>query len=102
MHVLGVLHLGKGTTLGASLACRSGLARAAAEHHGRRRTVKFRNGHHDGALDREEAALGFTPLIERLKLDRVRGDIRNIQARKHLLGSAGIVVGWPTYQGEPR
>ena len=84
-------------------AARAGDARAtgtSAEHHRPGRTVEFRNGHHDGALDRQQAAFGGAPLIQRLEFQRMGGEVGYVQGREHIFGGFGIVVGRSADQRE--
>ena len=40
------------------------------------------------------------PLLQRLELDGVRGDIGHVEPRQHLLGGPGVVVGGAADQRE--
>ena len=100
------MHVGRrvGGLEGAGVfAARAGHARAAgtaAEHHRAGRSVEFGNGHHDGALDRQQTAFRAAPLIQRLELQGVGREIGHVQRGEHILGSLGIVVSRTTHQGE--
>ena len=85
-------------TSGAVTARRSG---ASTEHHRHGGAVEFRDRHHDGALDRQQAPLGTTPVHQILELDRVSGDVGDIQLRQDLGGGLGVVVGGAAHQREP-
>ena len=84
-HVLLFLAVRKNATLLTAMALLTRLTGAAAIHHRQGGTVEFGNGHHHGALHRQQTALRGTPLIDRLKLHRVRSHIRHIQALQHRL-----------------
>ena len=78
----------------------AGSARPSAEDDGTGRAVQLGDGHHDGALYGQQAALGTAPLVQGLELHGMGCNVRNIQVRQHFLGSLGIVVRRPTHQGE--
>ena len=101
MHVaalLGAFELAPAIAAGAG---RSRRARAPAEHGRPGRTIELGDRHHDRALDRQQAAIGATPFLERLELDRVRRNVGNVEAGEYFLGGLGIVVGRPADQREP-
>jgi hypothetical protein len=59
---------------------------ATAEHDRAGGAVEFGDGHHDGALHRQQPALRAAPLVQRLELHRVRGQVRHVEPRQHLFG----------------
>ncbi len=77
-----------------------GLVAAAAEHHRASRAIQLRDRDHHGRLDRGQAARRALPLLERLELQRMGGEVGHIQAGQHRFGGAGIVVGGAADQGE--
>ena len=52
------------------------------------------------ALDRQQAALGAAPLLERLELHRRDGEVGHVEPGEHVLGRLGVVVGRPADQRE--
>ena len=76
----------------------AGAAGTAAEGDRTRGAVQFRDGHHDRALHRQETAIGFAPLMEGLKFQRVGGEIRHVEGRQYVLRRLGIVVGGAPHQ----
>ena len=86
LHVAGPVVLGHGRT--------------AAVDHRTGRAVELRDRHHHRGLDRLQAAIRALPLGQRLELERVRGDVGHVEARQHVLGRLGVVVGGTTDQRE--
>ena len=101
-HVLRGIGSGEGAVMVAAVTGHALRARSAAENHRAGCAVELGNRHHDGALDRQQSAVGTTPLIERLKLGRMGGNIGHIERGEHILGCLGIVVGRPADQRETR
>jgi hypothetical protein len=86
--------------LRAALAGDAGRTGAAAEDDRTGGAVELGDGDHDGRLDRQQAALGTAPLVQRLELDRVGREVGHVQRRQHVLGRLGIVVGRAADQRE--
>jgi len=84
----------------AAAAGDAGRARPATEDDRPGGAVELGDRHHDGALHRQQAAVGAAPLVERLELHRLRGDVGHVQPGQHVLGRLGIVVGRPADQRE--
>ena len=99
-HVFLAMLFAKGAGLGAAGAGDAVRAWASAIDHGYHRAVKLGDGHHDGGLHRQQASAGATPLVQGLKLHRVRRDIGHIEFGQHFFGGAGVVVGRATHQRE--
>ena len=78
----------------------AGLPRAAAEDHRAGGAVQLRQRHHHGGLDRQQAAIGVFPLVQRLELDRGHREVGHVQPDQHLLGGPGVVVGRAADQRE--
>ena len=70
-----------------------GVARSPAKHDRSRRPVEFGNGDHHGRLNRRKSAVGTLPFLDRLKFERLRGDIRHVELAQHFRGAVRIVVG---------
>ena len=98
MHVLCVMALTKGAGMVATGASNPSSTRASAKNHRAGRSVQFGNGHHDGALHWQQAPVRSTPLVQGLKLNRVRRNIGHIELGQHLFGCFGVVVGGPSHQ----
>ena len=64
--------------------------------------VQFGDRHHDGALHRQQTALGLCPLVDRLKFQRMGAHIRHVQLFEQGLCGLGIVVSGPAHQGKSR
>ena len=60
-------------------AVSAGAAGAAAEYRRAGGAVELGDRHHDRALDRQQAALRCCPLLERLELDGMRGDVGHVE-----------------------
>ena len=99
MHVAGARG-GKSAVPLAACAWRIGAVGAAAEDGRPRRAVKFGDRDHDGALHRHEPALVGAPLLQCLELDRVRGDVGNIELRQDFLGALRVVIGRTAHERE--
>ena len=95
-----MVFFGEGAALLTAGASHAVGARTSAVHHGNNRTIEFRNRHHDGGLDWQQAATGAAPLVQGLKLDRMRGDVRHIEFAQNFFGSVCIVVGGAADQRE--
>ena len=70
-----------------------GVARPPAKYDRSRRPVEFGNRDHHGGLDRRKSAVGTLPFLDRLKFERLRGDIRHVELAQHFRGAVRIVVG---------
>ena len=99
-HVFLVVFFGESAALLTAGAGDAVGARASAVNHGNDRTIEFRNRHHDGGFDRQQAAAGAAPLIQRLELDRMGGDVRHIELAQNFFGSVCVVVGRAADQRE--
>ena len=89
----------------AVVAARAGDARPAgpaAKDGGAGGAVQLGDGHHDGALHRQQAALGAAPLVQGLEFHRVRRDVGHVQLGQDLFGRLGVVVRRPANEGEAR
>ncbi len=73
---------------------------AAAEGHRPDRAVKLGNRHHHGGFHRQQATRIVLPLLQRLELDRVGGDIGHVQHGEQRLGGVRVVVGGAADQRE--
>ena len=93
LHVAGVAGRREHAASVAARALRARGIRATAEGDRARRAVQLRNRDHDRRLDGQQAALAGTPLLERLELERMRGDVGHVEPREHVLGRLRIVVG---------
>ncbi len=78
-----------------------GVARPPAKHDRSRRPVEFGNGDHHGRLDRRKSAVGTLPFLDRLKFERLRGDIRHVELAQHFRRAVRIVVGRAADEREP-
>ena len=65
----------------------------ATENAGDNRAVEFGDRHHHRGFERQQAKLTSAPLFERLKLDRVRRDIRHIHLRERFDRCIDIIIG---------
>ena len=99
-HVLAARACGEGAALVAAGAGLTRRARAAAVHHGQDGAVEFGDRHHDGVFHRQQAACGAAPLLDGLKLQRVRGDVGHVEFAERHFGGAGVVVSRATHQGK--
>ena len=97
-HVLGLVCFGEGASTLATGAGGALGTRATAIDHGHGRAIKLGDGHHDGAFHRHQTALGTTPLVQRLKFNRMCCDVRHIELLQSGLCRFGIVVGGATDQ----
>ena len=88
VHVAALVVRREGAGPVATGALRAGRGGAAAEHHRPGRAVELRDRDHDRGLDRQQAAVRSAPLLERLELDRLRGEVGHVERRQHLLGRA--------------
>ena len=100
VHVLGAVAGLEGAALVAAGAGHARRAGAATEDHGVGRTVELRDGDHDGALHRQQAAIRAAPLVQGLEFHRVRCDIGYVEFRQCLLRGFGVVVSRATDQRE--
>jgi hypothetical protein len=62
--------------------------------------VEFWNRDHHGRLDRQQTLGRFLPLIERLELDRERGQIGHVEPLEDLFSRVRVVVGRAAHQRE--
>ena len=70
-----------------------GVARPPAEYDRSRGPVEFGNGDHHGRFNRRKSPVGALPFLDRLKFERLRGDIRHVEFAQHFRGAVRIVVG---------
>ena len=75
-------------------------AGAAAEHRRRGGAVEFGDRHHHGGLHRREAAVGGLPLLQRLELQSVSGEVGHVEGGEQRLRPGGVVVGGAADEGE--
>ena len=101
-HVLCLLGLGEGAPTFTACASYAFCASTAAKHHGAGGAIELRDSDHDGVFHRQQAATGGTPLVQRLKLHRVRRQVRHIKLGQDGFCGARIVVGRSTHQGKAR
>ena len=66
----------------------------ACKHHRPRCAIELRNRNHDRRFDRQQAPGRRGPLLQALKLDRLRGQVRHVQVGQHRFGGAGVVERW--------
>ena len=102
LHVAVVDSGGEGAVALATGAGMPGLVRPSAEHRQAGSTVEFGDRHHDGGLDRQQAAVGRAPLLQRLQLRRVSGEIGHVELGEDLLGRGGVVVGGSAHEARSR
>ena len=98
VHVLGGGVGAKGAGMVATRTGHARSARPAAKDDGAGRTIELGNRHHDGALHRHQAAIRAAPLVQGLKLHRVRRHIGHVELGQHLFGAFGVVVRGATNQ----
>ena len=101
-HVLRGVAGAEGAAVVAAGALHAAQARPPAEYDRAGGAVEFGDRDHDGALDRQQPAVGGAPGVERLELDRMRGDVGQVELGEDVLGGAGIVVRRPAHQREAR
>ena len=94
LHVLRVIARLEGTSVVAACTGHASGARATSKHDGAGGAIQFGNRQHDGAFNRQQPTLRAAPLLQVLKLDRVRGDVGHIKLGKYFFGCLGVVVGW--------
>ncbi len=63
--------------------------------------VEFRQRDQHGRLDRPQALRAVGPLAQRLELQRVRRDIRDVEILQHRDGRGVVVVGRAADEAEP-
>ena len=64
-----------------------GVARPPAKYDRRRRAIEFGNGDHHGGFNRRKSSVGTLPLLDRLKFERLSGDIRHVELAQHFCGA---------------
>jgi hypothetical protein len=85
----------------APLAGRPRAFRTAAEDDRARGAVELRDRHHDRRFDRQKAALGGGPALERLEFGRLGGDVGDVEAGEDLFAGLRVIVGRPAHEREP-
>ena len=91
----------KGTAPLAARARRTACVCPATKYDRARCAIQLRDGHHDRALDRQKTTVRRAPLLQGLKLDRVRCYVGDIKPGEHFLGCFSVVVGGSTNQRKP-
>ena len=77
-----------------------GIVAPPAEEARRDGSIQFGDRDHHRGLDRQQAEPALAPAFERLELDRMGGDIGQVEARERLNRRVGVVVGRPTDERE--
>ena len=62
--------------------------------------VELGQGDHHGGFDGKQAAGVAFPLLDRLELERVGGDVGHVQLGEQVLGGAAVIVGGAADEGE--
>ena len=86
---------------GAGAALAAIRAVAARKHCGVGRAVNLGQGDQHGGFNRAKARLGVGPLAQRLKLQRMRRDIGQVQRCQRLDRCGAVIVGRTTNKAEP-
>ena len=71
-----------------------------AEYHRRGAAVELRNGDHDRRFERQQALPVSAPALQRLELDRVRGEVGHIEPGEDVFRRCRIVVGGAADEAE--
>ena len=74
---------------------------AAGEDGGVRGAVDLRQGDQHRRLDGAQALRAIRPFVQRLELQRLRRNVRNIQAREHRDRALAVVIGRAADEAEP-
>ena len=95
---------GRGLKGATPLTALAGLPRSVgppAEHAGRNGAVELGDRDHDRRLNRVETGRVLRPPFQGLELQRLGGDVGNVELRQHRFSGAGVVIGRAADQGEP-
>ena len=100
LHVVHAVGAVEGAALAAALATHAlGRATTAVDHRSGG-AVQLGDRHHHGRLDRQQAALGGAPVVQRLELHRRDRQVGHVQPRQDVFGGVGVVVGRATDERE--
>ncbi|MCY1169564.1 hypothetical protein D9M73_96090 [compost metagenome] len=90
----------EGTAALAAGARRCAAIRTTAEHHRHGAAVQLGNRDHHRRFERQQALAVRAPGLQRLELDRMRGDIGHVERGERRLGGGGVVIGRAAHQAE--
>ena len=80
------------------MALRAGGSWPATKHDWASGAIKLRDRNHDRALNGQQAPVGAAPLVKRLKLHGVSGNIRHVKLGQNLFGCFCVVVSRAAHQ----